>query len=197
MNDSPPALLRGKEWRCPRHLLRSSSFPHLRVCLCQGRFIASLDDIRASWNTGGATLLREARRAGLRFSTGRSSSGGHRRAPTATSRLGLALRRSSASRRGKMCWIASVCFCIPENYWAQSSTVSPNSQAWETRASRKLTLSTSLLSARLSHRRRSWTTSVDIAFPRDCAATSLTRRARSVAEGSSCFNLGLVLPSCI
>ncbi len=197
MNDSPPALLRGKEWRCPRHLLRSSSFPHLRVCLCQGRFIASLDDIGASWNTGGAALLREARRAGLRFSTGRSSSGGHRRAPTATSRLGLALRRSGASRRGKMCWIASVCFCIGENCWAQSSTVSPNSQAWETRASRKLTLSTSLLSARLSHRRRSWTTSVDIAFPRDCAATSLARRARSVAERSSCFNLGLVLPSCI
>ncbi len=197
MNDSPPALLRGKEWRCPRHLLRSSSFPHLRVCLCQGRFIASLDDIGASWNTGGAALLREARRAGLRFSTGRSSSGGHRRAPTATSRLGFALRRSGASHRGKMCWIASVCFCTAENCWAQSSTVSPNSQAWETRASRKLTLSTSLLSARLSHRRRSWTTSVDIAFPRDCTATSLGRRARSVAERSSCFNLGLVLPSCI
>ncbi len=191
MNDSPPALLRGKEWRCPRHLLRSSSVPHLRVCLCQGRFIASLDDIGAGWNTGGAALLREARRAGLRFSTGRSSSGGHRRAPTATSRLGLALRRSGASRQGKMCCIASVCFCTAENCWAQSSTVSPNSQAWETRASR------SLLSARLSHRRRSWTTSVDIAFPRDCAATSLAPRARSVAERSSCFNLGLVLPSCI
>ncbi len=160
-------------------------------CLCQGRFIASLDDIGASWNTGGAALLREARRAGLRFSTGRSSSGGHRRAPTATSRLGLALRRSSASRRGKLCCIASVCFCTAENCLAHSSTVSPNSQAWETSASR------SLLSARLSHRRRSWTTSVDIAFPRDCAATSLAPRARSVAERSSCSNLGLVLPSCI
>ncbi len=86
-----------------------------------------------------------------------------------TSRLGLALRQSGASCRGKMCWIASVCFCTAENCWAQSSTVSPNSPAWETRASRKLTLSTSLLSARLSHRRRSWTTSVDIAFTRDCA----------------------------
>ncbi len=38
--------------------------------------------------------------------------------------------------------VASVCFCTAENCWAQSSTVSPNSQAWETRASRKLTLST-------------------------------------------------------
>ncbi len=150
-------------------------------CLCQGRFIASMDDIGASWNTGGTALLREARRAGLRFSTGRSSSGGHRRAPTATSRLGLALRRSGASRQGKMCWIASVCFCTAENCWTQSSTVSPNSPAWETRASRKLTLSTSLLSARLSHRRRSWTTSVDIAFPRDCAVTS-SRRAQFLLQ---------------
>ncbi len=166
-------------------------------CLCQGRFIASLDDIGASWNTGAPRSLREVRRAGLRFSTGQSSSGGHGRAPTAMSRLGLALRRSGASRRGKMCWIASVCFCTAENCWAQSSTVSPNSPACETRASRKLTLLTSLLSARLSHRRRSWTTSVDIAFPRDCAVTFLARSARSVAERSSCFNLGLVLPSCI
>ncbi len=69
----------------------------------------------------GERLLREARRAGLQFSTGRSSSVGHRRAPTATSRLGLALRRSGASRRGNMCWIASVCFCTAENCWAQSS----------------------------------------------------------------------------
>ncbi len=75
-------------------------------CLCQGRFIASLDDIRASWNTGGAALLREARRAGLRFSTG-----GHRRAPTATSRLGLALQRSGASRRGKMCCLGLLLYC--------------------------------------------------------------------------------------
>ncbi len=126
MNDSPPALLRGKEWRCPPEIEQLPTSPG---CLCQGRFIASLDDIEASWNTGGAALLREARRAGLRFSTGRSSSGGHRRAPTATSRLGLALRQSGASRRGKMCWIASVCFCTAENCWAQSSTVSPNSQA--------------------------------------------------------------------
>ncbi len=80
-------------------------------CLCQGRFIASLDDIGASWNTGGAALLREARRAGLRFSTGRSSSGGHRRAPTATSRLGLALRRSGASHRGKMCCLGLLLYC--------------------------------------------------------------------------------------
>ncbi len=39
-----------------------------------------------------------------------------------------------------------------------------------------------------------WTTSVDIAFPRDCAVTSVAHRARSVAERSSCFNLGLYYP---
>ncbi len=36
-----------------------------------------------------------------------------------------------ASRRGRMCWIASVCCCTAENCWAKPSTVSPNSPAWE------------------------------------------------------------------
>ncbi len=143
----------------------------------------------------GPALLREARRAGLRFSTGRSAledTGGRPRRQADW----VLLCGGAVHHAGARC-VASVCFCTAENCWAQSSTVSPNSQAWETRASRKLTLSTSLLSARLSHRWHSWTTHVDIAFPRDCAATSLARRARSVAERSSCFNLGLVLPSCI
>ncbi len=39
------------------------------------------------------------------------NSGGHRRAPTATSRLGLALRRSGASRRGKMCCLGLLLYC--------------------------------------------------------------------------------------
>ncbi len=88
-------------------------------------------------------------------------------------------------------------FCTAENCWAQSSPVLPNSPAWETRASRKHTLSTLLISARLSHRWRSWPTSEDIAFPRDRAVTFVAHRARSVTERSSCINLGLVLPSCI
>ncbi len=86
-------------------------------CLCQGRFIASLDDIGASWNTGGAALLREARRAGLRFSTGRNSSGGHRRVRTATSRLGLALRWSGASRRARCVGSPRSASVLPRTAW--------------------------------------------------------------------------------
>ncbi len=85
-----------------------------------------------------------------------------------------------------MCWIA-------ENCWAKPSTVSPNSPAWEMGALRKRALSTSFISARLSQRWRSWTTMVDIAFPRDRAVTFVARRAKSVAERSSCINPGLVL----
>ncbi len=82
-----------------------------------------------------------------------------------------------ASRRGRMCWIASVCCCTAENCWAKPSTVSPNSPPWEMGASRKRALSTSFISARLSQRWRSWTTMVDIAFPRDRAVTFVARRA--------------------
>ncbi len=71
---------------------------------------------------------------------------------------------AGASRRGRMCWIASVCFCTAENCWAKPSTVSPNSPAWEMGASRKRALATSFISARLSQRWHSWTTMVDIAF---------------------------------
>ncbi len=63
-------------------------------------------------------------------------------------------------------------------------------------ASRKRALSTSFISARLSQRWRSWTTMVDIAFPRDRAVTFVARRAKSVAVRSSCINPGSVLPSC-
>ncbi len=42
-------------------------------------------------------------------------------------------------------------------------------------------LSTSFISARLSQRWRSWTTMVDIAFPRDHDVTFVARRAKSVA----------------
>ncbi len=89
---------------------------------------------------------------------------------------------------GQVCWIASVCCCTAENCWAMPSTVSPNSPAWEMGASRKRALSTSFISTRLSQRWRSWTTMVDIAFPRDRAVTFVARRAKSVAVRSSCIN---------
>ncbi len=86
--------------------------------------------------------------------------------------------------------------CTAENCWAKPLTVSLNSPAWEMGMSRKCALSTSLISTRLSQRWRSWTTMVDIAFPRDRAVTFVARRAKSVAVRSSCINPGSVLPSC-
>ncbi len=104
---------------------------------------------------------------------------------------------ASTSRRGRMCWIASVCCCTAENCWVKPSMVSPNSPAWEMRASRKRAMSTSFFSTRLSQRWHSCTTMMDIAFPKDRAVTFIARRAKSVAACSSCINPGSVLPSCI
>ncbi len=56
-----------------------------------------------------------------RFSTGRSSSGGHRRAPTVTSRLGLA----HAAHTGARC--SSVCFSTAENYCSVLDSVAEQS----------------------------------------------------------------------
>ncbi len=58
MNDSPPALLRGKEWRCPRHLLRSSRLPHLRVA-CVRAALSPLWTISGPAGTQGAPRSRE------------------------------------------------------------------------------------------------------------------------------------------
>ncbi len=154
----------------------------------------------------GAWLARGGRRSPARGSTrwpryrfglGRSSSG-RRRAPTATGRLrpGPGGSGGWCITPGQVCWIASVCCCTAENCWAKPSTVSPNSPAWEMGALRKRALSTSFISTRLSQRWRSWTTMVDIAFPRDRAVTFVAHRAKSVAVGSSCINPRSVLPSC-
>ncbi len=80
-----------------------------------------------------------------------------------------------------MCLIASVCFCAAENCWAQLSTASPKRPVCDTGAFRNCTFSCSFMSVRHSQRWRSWTTSVDIARPRDCAVTFVARSARSVA----------------
>lgn len=62
----------------------------------------------------------------------------------------------------------------------ESSTVSPKRSPCKMGASRKWTLSTSLISARLSQRWRSWTTMLDNAWPRACTVTFVARRAASV-----------------
>ncbi len=92
---------------------------------------------------------------------------------------------AAAARWGRMCRIASVCFCAAENCWAKFSTVSPNRLVWDTGAFRNRALSTSFMSARHSQRWRSWTTMVDIARPRERAVTFVARSARAVAVRSS------------
>ncbi len=103
---------------------------------------------------------------------------------------------TAADRRGRMWRNASVCFCAAENWWANSSTASPNRPAWEIGESRKRCLSDSLISAKVSHRWRSWTTNVDIVWPRVRAVTFVTLRARSVAVHSSCNTPGSAPHSC-
>ncbi len=103
---------------------------------------------------------------------------------------------TAADRRGRMWRNASVCFCAAENCWAKSSTASPNRPAWEIGESRKRCLSDSLISAKVSHRWRSWTTNVDIVWPRAHAVTFVALSARSVAVRSSCNTPGSASPSC-
>ncbi len=98
--------------------------------------------------------------------------------------------------RRMMCLIASVCFCAAENCWAKLSTVSLKRPVCDTGAFRNRTFSCSFMSARHSQRWRSWTTSVDIARPRDCAVTFVARSARSIAARSSCRTVRSWPPLC-
>ncbi len=102
-------------------------------CPRQGRFVDFLDDLGPGWDAGGAALLREAWRAGLCVDSAwggaaLEDAGGH---PRRRADWGLAPRAAvdDALRRGRMCWIASVCCCTAENCWAKPSTMSPNSPA--------------------------------------------------------------------
>ncbi len=133
-------------------------------------------------------LPREARHAGLAKDQARGGAaledtGGH---PRQRADWGLPC---GASRRGKIslfqyCWelLGTVLDSVAE----QSNL---GEESFE-----KAYFVDFARSTRLSHR---GSTSVDIAFPRDCAVTSVARRARLVAERNSCINLRLVLPSCI
>ncbi len=197
--DSPPGPPPGEGAALFSPSPEKEQIPTSPGCPRQGRFVDFLDDLGPGWDAGGAAPVRgSTRRPRYRFGLGRSSSGGRRRAPTATGRLrpGPGGSGGCCIMPGQVCWITSVCCCTAENCWAKPSTVSPNSPAWEMGASRKCALSTSFISTRLSQRWRSWTTMVDIAFPRDHAVTFVARRAKSVTVRSSCINPGSVLPSC-
>ncbi len=85
---------------------------------------------------------------------------------------------TAAGRRGRLCClIISVRFCAVEN-WARLSTVWPKRPALEIGESKKRCLSDSLISAWFNHRWRSWTTSVDIVWPRDRAVTFDTLKGK-------------------
>ncbi len=158
----------------------------------------------AGAEAGCAAVLRPAPRCGCREGCchGRAgaeveAAGGRpRRRADGGAAAGGNVLETAADHRGRMWQNASVCFCAAENCWAKSSTASPNRPAWEIGESRKRCLSDSLISAKVSHRWRSWTTNVDIFWPRARAVTFVALRARSVAVRSSCNTPGSAPPSC-
>ncbi len=130
-----------------------------------------------------------------RFGLGRSSSGGRRRAPTATGRLrsGPGGSGDGSSRRGRMCWIASVCCCTAENCWEALDGVAEQPSLGDGGVEKACLVDVlhlcqvepemALLDHHGGHR-----------LPRDRAVTFVARRAKSVAVRSSCNNPGSVLP---
>ncbi len=140
-------------------------------CLCQGRFNRLSGRYRGqlehrghhapAWGSTRRLMIQHGAEPLLTCSLTLEGTGGRPRRQADW----VLLCGGAEHHAGARC-VASVCFCTAENCWAQSSTVSPKRHALEMRVSRKLTLSTSLLSTRQSHWWCSWTTPVDIAFPR-------------------------------
>ncbi len=141
------------------------------------------------------------RRPSFRFSTGRSGSGGRRRASTATSR-----RRSGPRGKPPLPAHPAVAGCagsprsasaLPRTAGQSPRRVAEQPQPgwWERRES--VLCRPSFISARLSQRWRSWTTIVDITFRGTAPWLSSLVGARSVDVRSSCINPGSGLPSCI
>ncbi len=155
----------------------SQGLLHLRL---PPGLVGGLDGLGVLSATGSTTL------PGGRLLRGSGSRGGRGRrwAPTATSRL-RGCSRGGSSRfplAHDVLNHLSLLLCC----WAKLSTASPKRPVCGTGAFRNCTFSCSFMSARHSQRWRSWTTSVDIARPRDCAVTFVARSARSVAARSSC-----------
>ncbi len=76
-----------------------------------------------------------------------SYSSAHRGPPSATSRLGAATAgrvEAAAARRGRTCWITSVCSCEAGTCWAMLPVASPKRPVWNTGTLRNQTLSASL-----------------------------------------------------
>ncbi len=129
---------------------------------------------------------------------GRSSSGGRRRAPTATGRLRPGPRGSGGwcITPGQDVLDRLGLLLYRRELLGEALGGVAEQPCLGDGGSRKRALSASFISAKLSQRWRSWTTMVDIAFPRDRAVTFVACRVKSVAVRSSCINPGSVLPSC-
>ncbi len=193
-----PALHRGKERCCSRRLLRKSKLQHLRL--------PASGPLRRLPGRLGAWLGRGGRRSPARgsmhrpmcrFGLGRSSSGGRRRAPTATGRLAW-----PRGQRWMVHHAGAGCAGSP-----RSAAVPPRTAGRSPRRCRR-----TALPGRWGHREACLVDVLhlcqvepemalldhhgDIAFPRDRAVTFVARRAKSVTVRSSCINPGSVLPSC-
>ncbi len=111
MNDSPPALLRGKEWRCPRHLLRSSRLPHLRVA-CVRAALSPLWTISGPAGTQGAPRSCERLDApaydSARGGAALEDTGGR---PRRQADWVLLCGGAVQYRRGKMCCLGLLLYC--------------------------------------------------------------------------------------
>ncbi len=195
-----PALHRGKERRCSRRLLRKSKLQHLRVA----RVRAASSTSWTTWGlagTRGVPLSCERLDAPAYVSIRpgaerlwRTQEGAHGDGQTEAWPRG---QRWMVHHAGAGCAGSPRSAAVPPRTAGRSPrrcrrTALPG--RWGRRGKRAL--STSFISARLSQRWRSWTTMVDIAFPRDRAVTFVARRAKSVTVRSSCINPGSVLPSC-
>ncbi len=158
----------------------------------------------AAWSGGGLDGLGVLSVTGSTTPHGgrllpRPQGGGHRGAPTATSRLRGCSRSGSSSGFPPAHDVLdrlSLLLCCRKLLGTALDSVAEKAVC-DTGAFRNCTFSCSFMSVRQSQRWRSCTTSVDIARPRDCAVTFVARSARSVAARSSCRTARSCPPSCI
>ncbi len=99
--------------------------------------------------------------------------------------LGRLWAAAGLERLGRKCRIACDAFCASVKRSANPSTAGPKRPLGEIGASRKETLSASLISVSVSHRWRSSTTRLAIDLPMAWVVVLVARKARSVALLSS------------
>ncbi len=178
-----PTLHQGKERRCSRHLLRKSKFQHLPVARVRAASTTS-------WTTWGLTgtrgeplscerldaLAKVSIRPGAE-QLWRTQEGTHGDGQTEAWPRGQRWMVHHAGA-GVLDCLGLLLYC--RELLGKALDDVAEQPCLGDGASRKRALSTSFISARLSQRWRSWTTMVDIAFPKDRIVTFVARRAKSV-----------------